>query len=128
MENATLQVALIAVSALIGSLLGSFSSLATTWINKKSEERKHYRELIINLAVENYKEERLMARTLLERRPEIDQQFTPLSIYVIYMSKLAELIIDKKIQPGAVKESLIEIDKVTEEAITYLRNKKNTHT
>ena len=125
MENATLQVALIAaISALVGSLIGSLSSLAATWINRKSEERKHYRELIISLAVENYKEERLMARTLLEKRPGINQRLYPLSTYVVYMSKLAELIIDKKIQLGEVKKAFAKADQVTEEAYEYLENKK----
>lgn len=67
-QNLALQVAIIgAISALIGALVGALSTVLVTWIGKRFDERKHYRELLINAAIENYKEERMMARAILEK-------------------------------------------------------------
>jgi hypothetical protein len=110
---------LILVGTLSGAFIGALSTLGVTWLSKRSEERKHYRELIINLAVENYKEERAMARAVLERRPEITQFHYPLDDYIIHMVQLAELVIDKKIQPNDVKRVLAEMDELTDQVHGY---------
>jgi hypothetical protein len=52
-----------AVGAFVAAIVISLSNVVVTLINKKAEERKHYRELIINAAIENYKEERSMANS-----------------------------------------------------------------
>jgi hypothetical protein len=101
-----------AVGAFVAAIVISLSNVVVTLINKKAEERKHYRELIINAAIENYKEERSMAKMLMEKRPEINQIFYPMDDFIIQMSMLADFIIDKKLKPEELKEALIEMDKI----------------
>lgn len=43
------------ITIVAGAFIGSISTVLVTWINKRSEERKHYREIVIKTAVENYK-------------------------------------------------------------------------
>jgi hypothetical protein len=112
-ENLTSVTALAgAIGALVAAIVVSLSNLFVTLINKRAEERKHYRELIINAAIENYKEEKSMAKAILERRPEIDQVFYPMDDFIINMAVLADFVIDKKIKPDELKEALIEMDKI----------------
>jgi hypothetical protein len=112
-----------AVGAFVAAIVISFSNVVATLINKKAEERKHYRELIINAAIENYKEERSMAKMLMEKRPEINQIFYPMDDFIIQMSMLADFIIDKKLKPEELKEALIEMDKIRKMVQEY-RNKE----
>lgn len=101
-----------AVGAFVAAIVVSLSNVVVTLINKKAEERKHYRELIINAAIENYKEERSMAKMVMEKRPEVSQIFYPMDDFIIQMSMLAGFIIDKKLQPEELKEALVEMDKI----------------
>jgi hypothetical protein len=112
-----------AVGALVAAIVISLSNVVVTLINKKAEERKHYRELIISAAIENYKEERSMAKIVMEKRPEIDQIFYPMDDFIIQMSMLADFIIDKKLKPEELKEALIEMDKIRKMVQEY-RNKE----
>lgn len=112
-----------AVGAFVAAIVISLSNVVVTLINKKAEERKHYRELIINAAIENYKEERSMAKLLIEKRPEIDQIFYPMDDFIIQMSMLADFIIDKKLRPEELREALIEMDKIRTLVREY-RNKE----
>jgi hypothetical protein len=112
-----------AVGAFVAAIVISLSNVVVTLINKKAEERKHYRELIINAAIENYKEERSMAKIVMEKRPEINQIFYPMDDFIIQMSMLADFIIDKKLKPEELKEALIEMDKIRKMVQEY-RNKE----
>ncbi len=112
-ENLTSVTALAgAIGALVAAIVVSLSNVVVTLVNKRAEERKHYRELIINAAIENYKEERSMAKVVMERRPEIDQIFYPMDDFIIHMAVLAEFVIDKKIKPDELKEALVKMDKI----------------
>jgi hypothetical protein len=82
--------------------------------------------LIINLAVENYKEEGAMARTVLERRPDISQVHYPLDDFIIRMVQLGELIIDKKLNPAEVKEILAKMDALTDQVHEYYDTREQT--
>lgn len=116
--------ALILIGTLGGALIGALSTLGVTWLNKRSEERKHYRELIINLAVENYKEAGAMARAVLEKRPETSQIHYPFDDFIIHMVQLGELIIDKKLNPNEVKEILAKMDALTEQVHEYYETRE----
>lgn len=106
---------LVLLGTLGGALIGSLSILTVTWLTKRSEERKHYRELIINTAVENYKEAGVLARTVLEKRPQLSQRHYPLDMFIIHMTHLADLVVDKKIQSSDVKELLSKVNQFAEE-------------
>jgi hypothetical protein len=116
---------LIIIGTLGGALIGALSTLGVTWLTRRSEERKHYRELIINLAVENYKEEGAMARAILERRPEISQVHYPLDDFIIHMAQLADLVIDKKMHRGEVRKILAELNELTDEVHAYYDEQKH---
>ena len=117
---------LILIGTLGGAFIGAISTLGVTWLSKRTEERKHYRELIINLAIENYKEERLMARTMIEKRPQVSLMLYPLDGFIIHMTRLADLVVDKKIQPDEVKKLLSELDELIEKVYEYYDEREST--
>ena len=48
-------VVLNAVVLLIGAIIGSFPGILIAWINKRSEDRRHFRELVMRAAIEDWK-------------------------------------------------------------------------
>lgn len=128
-QDITVIIAIIsATSVLIGALIGAISTLIVTWMNKRTEERKHYRELLINAAIENYKEVQLMTRTIIEKRPTISHVVYPMDTYIIHMSKLAELVIDKKLKAGELSKILGELDQFTDEMYAHYNSKQKKET
>lgn len=94
--------ALAVIGTLAGAAIGSLSTLAITWINKRSEERKHRSSLVMNAAIENYKQ---YAQVIMQEGGRV----RPLDDYTIHMSKVAGLIAKENITPD-------DIDKVYGEA------------
>lgn len=90
-----------ALSVLAGAIVASLTSLFTTLITKRSEERRHYRELVINAAIENWKQ--VIALT----PPE--QTIEPLDDYIIHMMKLYDEVLAKKLAPEQLVTKLNEL-------------------
>jgi hypothetical protein len=99
---------IIALAAVIGGIVsavtGALSALAVTGLSKRSEERKHFRELVVNTAYKNW--ERLA--TNIERTPGGAYMY-PLDDFIILMSKTADLVLDKKLTADNIESKLEEI-------------------
>ncbi|KHE92455.1 MAG: hypothetical protein SCABRO_01792, partial [Candidatus Scalindua brodae] len=52
------------IAALGGAAIGGAITLATNWINKRSEERKQLNSLFVNAGIENWKQGIAHAQTL----------------------------------------------------------------
>lgn len=116
-----------AIGALVAAIVVSFSNLIIALINKKSEERKHFRELIIKAAIENYKEERSLAKVVMEKSPERNIIFYPLDDFIIQMSLPAELIVNKRLNPEELKQALIDLDKTRKQIQEYRNTELPEH-
>jgi hypothetical protein len=44
-----------AVIGLIGAIIGSIPGIIIAWISKRSEDRRHFRELVMRAAIEDWK-------------------------------------------------------------------------
>ena len=104
------------IGTLAGALIGSLSTLFITWLNKKSEERRHVRELVVNAAIESWKQHVSVAVA-----KNIAVGIMPLDTYIIHMIKFSELILDKKINASNIEEKLAEVTKVVNKAEEYKR-------
>jgi hypothetical protein len=80
------------VGTLAGALIGSLSTLTITWINKRSEERKYYRGLMMNAAIEHYKQQ---TEVVLKNGGLL----RPLDDYLLHMSKVAQIISKRNVTP-----------------------------
>lgn len=90
------------IGTLGGALIGSLATLAVTWLSKRSEDKRHHRQMVINTAVENYKAQ-------IDAAKITGGKVLSLDYYVIHMLKLAELMGKRKITPE-------EIDKIYDES------------
>ena len=104
------------LGTLAGALIGSISTLLITWLNKKSEERRHLREITVNAAIESWKQHVSVAIS-----KNVPAQIMPLDVYIIHMMKFAELVLDKKIDSSNIEEKLAEVSKVIHKAEEYKR-------
>ena len=104
-------------SGLIGlgsALIGTLSSLAVTYLQRRSEERKHYRELIVNATLKYW-----------EKRSDYVAQngegyIFPLSVYVLYTKKLCDVFLDEKITDENMLEKLQEVEEMGREAERFI--------
>lgn len=104
-ETLTMLVALAAVvGSIVSSVVGALAALVTTWLIRRSEERKHFREIVINIS---YKYWGRLASNI-EKRPGGGQLY-PLEDFILLMSKSADLIFDKKLTAKNIEASLEEI-------------------
>jgi hypothetical protein len=83
--------------------IAAASSVITSFINKRSEERKSLRDSVIKTATENY-------RFIVEK--STNPKHLPLPIYLIYVSKMADLAFDKTVTAENIKTKLTEISKL----------------
>ncbi len=104
------------LGTLAGALIGSISTLFITWLNKKSEERRHLREITVNAAIESWKQHVSVAIS-----KNVRAQIMPLDVYIIHMMKFAEVILDKRIDSSNIEEKLAEVSKVINKAEEYKR-------
>jgi hypothetical protein len=88
--------------------------LLVTWITKRSEERKHYKELVINAAIENWKQACEFAKA--SSSPEL---INPLDDFIIHMIKFSELIVDEKLDASNIEKKLAEINELTTKVNEY---------
>lgn len=102
------------IGTIIGALIGSTSTLLVTWITKRSEERKHFRELIMTSALEHWKQQ-----IDIGLKSPFPTRVNPLYTFIIHMLKFSELAWGKDLSPENIGKILAEVDAVTEAAVKH---------
>ncbi|MHB1084434.1 MAG: hypothetical protein ACYCZA_06305 [Thiobacillus sp.] len=95
---------LVAVVGLGGAALGAFPGLIATFINRRAEDKKHFNELVVKAATENWKfvAEHSQSRAIL-----------PLEHYIIHTAKMCEFALSgDPVTPETTEKRLKEIDAV----------------
>jgi len=100
------------IGTLAGAIIGFLSSFIITWVTKKSEKRKHFRELVIKAATESWSQ---TLQSLKGQNATVD----PFDLYIIHLLKLSQVVLDEKITPDNVVEMLKRVDAVTAKAREY---------
>ena len=97
---------------LIGAISGSVvTGLIALWMNRqnrKSEERKHLKELAFKTAVDNWK-----TRIDIAQKIDVKIRIQPLDSFIIHMMKLSELLVDQDITKESVGGKIKEIREIT---------------
>jgi hypothetical protein len=100
-----------ASSALIGVLITSYFNLRTTRLSKESEERKHQKEIVINAAIENWKQTAALAQ-----RSGLSIRLEPLDSFLVHMVALSNVIFDPTTNAENLKSRMSEVRKMTDVA------------
>jgi ABC-type lipopolysaccharide export system ATPase subunit len=93
--------------ALIGSVVNAIVLMKTNKRAKESEERRHYRELIIKSAIETWKHTNESAARSGARTHRLEAHF-------IRMMKFSELFIDQPFDEATIDKKLSEMNRATE--------------
>jgi hypothetical protein len=105
---------LLGTGGLFGVLITQLVTILNARSSRKSEERKHYRELIVKAAIENWKQQ--MEAYAVHQQPMVH---IPLEVYLIQMVKFSELFMDPeaKLTESSVSELYQEFRRVGNAAI-----------
>lgn len=100
------------IGTIAGVLVGSISTMIITLINKRSEERRHYRELVVNAAIEHWKQ----TVELVSKR---GGRIYFLEVFMFQMMKFSEMMLDKKISEAEIIEKFTEYDSFMDRLVEY---------
>jgi hypothetical protein len=106
------------ISALVGTAIGALAGIAgtifSTLIIQRSEERRHLRQVVINAAIENWKQVQIAAGKLTDAGYRVDHY--PLDTYVIHMMKLVSILNERDLSPDRIRARMRELHSVTSAA------------
>lgn len=84
-----------------GAFLGGLFTVLIAFINKRSEEKRHFRELIVKTASEHWKLVSEIAESNL---------MPPLINYIVHTAIMCDLILNKKLDSKNIQTKLKEVD------------------
>jgi hypothetical protein len=116
---------LIALVSLGGVALGSLSTLAVTFLNRRFDDRRHLRQVAIEAAVQNWKQDIEIANTI-GKLTRQNVGINPLDTYIIHMLQLAELMSSKGITAENVQDKLARIYEITDAVSESAKNRAKT--
>ena len=87
------------VAGLGGAIIGAMPGLISSLINRRTEERKQFKELVIKAAIESWK-------TTVEHSKAV----MPLEHYIVHSAKMCEFVLsDKKVTAETMRAHLQEV-------------------
>jgi len=101
---------LVLIGALVSfasAFIGAVSALGVTYLSKRSEERKHFRELIVNASLKNWEKDHDYLRQTVQ-----GGYIDPLTDYILHTSKAVELILDEKTTPENLEAKLKDLGQI----------------
>ncbi len=108
------------LGVLIGGLLTSIPTIITFWLGKRSEERRHLRELSFHAAIDNWKH----ASELAKHFPG-GAVTEPLDVFLFHMLKLSEVATRDGLTAETVAERMREVQEIvrcaSNEATTFTK-------
>ena len=111
------------IGAILGAGTGGIVTLFGQWLTRRSEERRHLREIVIRTAVEDWKYTSAALEKLGAERHPIDS-------YILRMTKLVEILESRHLTPELVRRKLSEVHAITraatEEIERFSRGDANT--
>jgi hypothetical protein len=112
-------------TAFAGGGFVAIANLITNLINKRSEERKHMHQLLLNAAIEHWKQ----ACTVCLEKMKSGQnaELPPIECTIIYLLKLADTLLNTKLTKNNIKEKLTEIHDLLSEVENFIESQDNKH-
>lgn len=101
------------IAAFGGAAISGVMAFALNWQNRRSDEKKHLREMMVNAALENWKKTCDLG-TEIARKEGKKVDLAPLDSYLIHMFKFSEVLLDKKITKENIGDKIKEITEVVE--------------
>lgn len=98
------------LAASVAGLFSTITAIVVIVYTKRSDERRHLRELIVRTAIENWKEVGEVAR-------RAGANHMPLDVYIVHMLKFSEIMTRKNVTPEDLAEHDREVRALVDRAI-----------
>jgi hypothetical protein len=101
------------VGTIGGAIIGALPAFVTSLINRRAEERRHFKDMVVKAAMENWKfvAENSASRAVL-----------PMEHYIIHTAKMCEFAFsDEPITPETTKKCLAEIEAIMTVLVEHAR-------
>jgi hypothetical protein len=102
------------LAAGVSGLCSAITAIGVVAFTKRSDERRHLREIVIKTAIENWK---VVNQAALEARAER----LPLDVYLVHMLKFSELLTKKHLTRDDIVKNEQESNILIDEAIAVAR-------
>jgi lipase chaperone LimK len=101
------------VASLGGAVVGALPGLVSSFLTKRSDERKQFKELVVKAAIESWKTHAAHAGT---------RAMLPLEHYIIYTAKMCEFALaDKKVTAESMRTHLQEVSALMEVLVQHAK-------
>ena len=103
------------ISALVGTAIGAIAGIAGTIFStcfiQRSEERRHLRQIVMQAAIENWKQTTEHGKRLSEAGYNITHN--PIDSYVIHMMKLVTILDERNLTEDRIRTMMRDLYSVT---------------
>ena len=112
------------IGTLGATLITGVIAFSINLVNKRSEERKHKQQLIIQAALANWNRDFEIAKE--HQKSGSKARISPLDIYLIHQMNLIEALTDSKLTATNLTQKLQSIEDITSATIEwYKQNDRN---
>jgi len=98
------------IGASVGALGGFGGVLISTWLSRRSEERKHLRELAVSTAIKNWERMDLDAERLAKQGYRVLK--SPIDVYIVHMVMLVDAITRSGMDEKKMEKEMERIHRV----------------
>ena len=95
------------LAASVSGLCSAITAIGIVAFTKRSDERRHLRELVVRTATENWK-------VVNEAAKEAGESRLPLDVYILHMLKFSEILLAKNLKPDEIAAKLREVQKIVD--------------
>jgi len=120
-HTANLYIWIPVIAAIGGGLVSGIILLFNNWINKRSEEKKHFNEIMLNAALESWKQacDFAIESTKMSHRRAV---VLPLEAHIIYVMEVTKVLLDKKITKENIVEKLKKVREICNEVSKFIES------
>ncbi|MFA6918205.1 MAG: hypothetical protein WC285_05265 [Candidatus Gracilibacteria bacterium] len=101
---------IVLIGTLGGAFLGFLSAIITTCISKHYEDKKVYRNLLVEAGLKNWEGSKDVALKLLDKGQS--GKLSPLDLFIIHQSKIIDLIMENNLSEETLRKALEETRKL----------------
>ena len=113
------------IGTLGATLITGVIAFSINLVNKRSEERKHKQQLIIQAAIANWNRAYDIAKE--HQKAGNRAVISPLDIYLIHQMKLTEALTDSKLTISNLNHKLQEVEDLTAATLEWYKQSKRNN-
>jgi hypothetical protein len=126
--NTSFSVWIPVIAAIGGGFVSGIILLINNWINKKSEERKHIRQIMLNAALDHWKQTCNFALERSKMTPGQRILILPFEANIVYVTNLANVLFNEKITKENIVSKLKKVREISDEVTKFLESEEKIKT